>query len=133
MQVELKYAGIPYMGLIAVHYWFVTCGDGRYDRWEVWQRANAGGESVGHLHRNLMHPDADVGGSATQIAQRWSDASARRLAAALRDSWDLYPYRHRYHMVPGPNCNTYVTWALRRADIRYPLSRRAIGKNFPLP
>ena len=129
MKVELKYAGVPRVGFFAAHYWFVT-DNGQRDRWEVWQDADVGRYSVGHLHWNLMRPDSSVGGGPTHHAHSWTDEPAERIAEALHESWELYPYRHHYRMVPGPNSNTFVTWILRRAAIKYRLSWRAIGKDF---
>src|SRR5439155_25266571 len=38
MLVELHYAPLPYIGALAVHYWFVVYDDaGGCHRWEVWQ------------------------------------------------------------------------------------------------
>jgi hypothetical protein len=133
MRVELKYAGIPFIGVVAVHYWFVTNDHGKRERWEVWHRANVGGLSMGHLHRNLLPPDAPVGGGPTRLACCWSDADAASVVQALQESWDQYPYRDHYRPVPGPNSNTFVAWILHRASITYPLSCRAIGKNFRFP
>src|SRR5262245_31623537 len=48
--VELRRAGIPFLGWIAAHYWFVVRDGARCDRWEIWQTPDAGGRSVGHLH-----------------------------------------------------------------------------------
>ena len=70
MLVKLQYASIPQVRMIAVHYWFVTEGESR-DRWEVWQESDARGLSVGHLHRNLLHPDSHVGGGPTRIERTW--------------------------------------------------------------
>ena len=49
MKVELRYAPLPWIGFLAVHYWFVVYDDaGACHRWEVWQTKNAGGTSFGH-------------------------------------------------------------------------------------
>lgn len=133
MIVELKYAGIPRWGMIAVHYWFVTDDSGKLERWEVWQDSNAGGMSIGHLHRNLMHPDSNVGGGPTCLACRWTDTRAETIHNALRESWHEYPYRERYRKIPGPNSNTFVAWILDRANVQQRLSWRAVGKNFVTP
>lgn len=130
MSVELLHAGIPRLGLIAVHYWFVTNSAGVRERWEVWQEPNFGGASVGHLHRNLMHPDADVGGGPTRREQQWEGEIAQRIVSTLHESWEAYPHRHAYRAVPGPNSNTYVAWVLRQAKVDYRLSRKGIGKNY---
>lgn len=130
MEVELKCAGVPYLGLVAEHYWFVTHIEGHRERWELWQKADAGRQSVGHLHRNLMHPDSHVGGGHARTACRWSGESGERIIRALHESWDAYPYRYRYDALRGPNSNTYAAWVLRRADIAFRLPWRAIGRHY---
>ena len=63
MKVELRYAPLPFIGAIAVHYWFVVTDEaGACHRWEVWQTKNAGGTSIGHVHCDLKSLDAVVGG-----------------------------------------------------------------------
>jgi hypothetical protein len=130
MTVELNYAGIPWCGLFAVHYWFVTESPGMRDRWEIWWQQNVGGYSNGYLHRNLQYPDADVGGGPTCLECSWSGKEADRITQALQQSWDGYPYRSVYRAFPGPNSNTYVAWVLRKAAIEHPLSWKGMGKDF---
>jgi Protein of unknown function (DUF3750) len=127
MVVELRRAGIPFLGWIAAHYWFVLRDGGRCERWEVWQTKNAGGQSVGHLHCNLKPPEADVGGGPTQLVAEWSGEQA---LALIRIFSEQYPYCDTYRYWPGPNSNTYVAWVLREAGIAYPLGRMAIGSRF---
>lgn len=130
MIIELKYASVPQWEWIAVHYWFVTNDSGKRERWEVWQEPDVGHFSIGHLHRDFMRPDSCVGGGPTRHAHQWEGDPAKRLLAALHESWNEYPYRKRYRALPGPNSNTYVAWILKRADVPYRLSWKAIGKNF---
>jgi hypothetical protein len=133
MIVELKYASIPRVRLIAVHYWFVTNVSGRRERWEVWQRLNAGGISTGHLYRNLMRPERHVGGGPTKTASAWDGVHAEKIVTALHESWHQYPHRDEYRMVPGPNSNTFISWVLYRSGVNHRLSWRAIGRHFVLP
>ena len=73
VKVELRYASLPsLLRFVAVHYWFVVFDDTGCHRWEVWQTKDAGGRSIGHLHCDLKHPDAHVGGGPTRIAAEWS-------------------------------------------------------------
>lgn len=130
MIVELKYAGIPFLRVVAVHYWFVTNNAEVLERWEVWHHPNAGGVSIGHLHRNLKHAESNVGGGPTRLAHRWEGAVAEQISKALNESWDCYPYRNRYRAVRGPNSNTFVAWVLRRSGVKYQLSWRGIGRSF---
>ena len=130
MKVELRYAPLPFIGAIAVHYWFVVYDDaGACHRWEVWQTANAGGKSYGHLHCDLKAPHADVGGGGTRLATAWEGTEAERIAAVLSDPAS-YPWQRLYRYWPGPNSNSFVAWVLARAGIRYPLHWRGIGQRW---
>jgi hypothetical protein len=133
MLVQLMYAPLPgVLGLIARHYWFVVrdSAAGRCDRWEVWQSRNAGGESVGHVHCNLMPPGSGVGGGPACLAAEWSGEQACALVAALNRATVDYPHVQRYLAWPGPNSNTFVAWILRRAGIVHPLPWRAFGRSY---
>ncbi len=130
MIVELRYASIPSYRLFADHYWFVTRDCTSCDRWEIWHDASLTPLSRGYLHRNLLRPYSSVGGGPAQRATFWSGEDAERLTKTLWMSWDTYPYRFTYRALPGPNSNTYVAWILQEAQIRYPLSRRALGKSY---
>ena len=127
--VQLRCASLPFIfGFFADHYWFVVFEDGTSagQRWEVWQTKNAGGHSLGHVHRDLKHPDADVGGGPTRIVSEWRGAAAEKLRCVLERP-EAYPHCQRYHYWPGPNSNTFAAWVLRQAGIDYPLDGRAIG------
>ena len=128
--VELRYAPLPAIGLIAVHYWFVVRDERETHRWEVWQSADAGGRSVGHLHRDLKPPEANVGGGPTRLAMQWRGEEAARIAAVLSRCGKDYPFCSRYLPWPGPNSNTFVAWVLAQAGIDYRLGWRGIGRNF---
>jgi hypothetical protein len=130
--VELRCASLPLgLGLLADHYWFVVfdADGGPCHHWEVWQTADAGGRSFGHVHCDLKHPDAGVGGGRMRIVAQWQSEAAQALRDILGNPRD-YPYCSRYFAWPGPNSNTYVAWVLQRAGLRHPLPRRALGKNY---
>jgi hypothetical protein len=127
VRVELRYAPLPLIGWLAVHYWFVVYDDaGACHRWEVWQTKNAGGTSFGHVHCDLKAPADGVGGGPSRIAMEWRGRDADRIASILRES-PSYPQRDRYRYWPGPNSNSFVAWVLARAGIRYALHWRGIG------
>ncbi len=128
--VELRYAPLPLIGAIAVHYWFVTTHDsGECHRWEVWQTKNAGGRSIGHVHCDLKRPEDGVGGGASRVVAKWHGAQANTIAAVLRDA-EAYPHCGRYRMWPGPNSNTFVAWVLRKAGVKHRLGWRAHGARY---
>lgn len=130
MKVELRYAPLPVIGWIAVHYWFVVYDDaGTCHRWEVWQTADAGGTSYGHLHCDLKAPEANVGGGPTRLAASWAGTDAERIARVLANP-RAYPWQRLYRYWPGPNSNSFVAWVLAQAGIRYPLHWRAIGQKW---
>jgi hypothetical protein len=119
------------MGYVARHHFFLTFDplDGRLHRWDLWQVADVGRPSWGHVHRDLLGPDSGVGGDPPRVEREWHGEQARAVMAALADSPE-YPYRDRYVALPGPNCNTYVAWVLRRAGVPADLDSRAVGKDY---
>jgi hypothetical protein len=133
--VELRGATLPsVLRAIAVHHWFVVFDPetGATTRWEVWQNRDADGESWGHLHRDLMHPDRPVGGGPTFTVAQWEGDEARRLRDVLERP-EEYPFREVYRYWPGPNSNTYAAWVLARAGLLHDFDPRGIGKDFLAP
>ncbi|MBC8143620.1 MAG: DUF3750 domain-containing protein [Armatimonadetes bacterium] len=133
--VELWYAPLPPpLSQFAWHHWFVVREGDRADRWEVWQTRNAGGESRGHVVKNLMAPDRPVGGGDSVCLFTWRGDDAESLVRALRRAWENYPFQNVYRAFPGPNSNTFVAWILRRAglggDAALLLKRQAIGRGW---
>jgi len=132
VKVELRYASLPsLLRFVAVHYWFVVYDESGCHRWEVWQTKNAGGRSIGHLHCDLMPPEASVGGGPTRLAAVWTGEEADAIRRVLQDS-SSYPYCHKYWYWPGPNSNTFAAWVLRQAGIRHALGPMALGKRYPV-
>ncbi len=130
--VQLRSAPMPSaLAYIARHHYFVAFNpaEGQWHRWELWQNANAGGLSWGHIHRDLLGPDSDVGGGAPRVEREWRGLDARVLLAVLRRPED-YPHRNAYVAIPGPDCNTYVAWVLREAGVSADLDPRALGKDY---
>lgn len=128
LEVQLRAARIPIIGRIAHHYWLVVAGDADPVRWEIWQWRDAGGESWGHLHRNLMEFDRGVGNGPSWVVHRWRDDAAAPFAARLELAPETYPWRHRYLPWPGPNSNTFVRWVIDDATL---MGWQALGKRYP--
>lgn len=130
MQVELRDAPLPLIGALAVHSWFVVRrDDGGCERWEVWQTPDAGGTSIGHVHRDLKRPDEGVGGGPPRTLARWEGEAARRIKSVL-ENIESYPHCRRYRYWPGPNSNTFAAWVLREAGIEYAFPWKAFGARF---
>src|SRR3954469_20705484 len=132
MRVQLRCATLPVIGMVAEHYWFVVFDDdaGSCERWEVWQTPDAGGTSFGHVHCDLKHPDAGVGGGPARIAAEWQGVVAEKIVSVIKDASKTYPYLARYLPWPGPNSNTFVAWVLRQAGVEFTLPWKALGKDY---
>ncbi|AFZ52932.1 DUF3750 domain-containing protein [Cyanobacterium aponinum UTEX 3222] len=128
-QVELRAAKIPYIGAIAVHYWFVI-HEQVSERWEIWQTKSLVSSSWGHLHKNLMNPTRGVGNGGSWQEYVWQGEEADNLQTIIRKTPQIYPYNYLYRYYPGPNSNTYIQWILDKSQIRYSLGRKGLGKNY---
>ncbi|AIE73958.1 MULTISPECIES: DUF3750 domain-containing protein [unclassified Synechocystis] len=135
MEVQLRWAKIPFVGRWAVHYWYVI-GDrhgqtlANVQRWEVWQRRELKPQSWGHLHRNLLAPQAGVGNGPSFLAQQWSGSLGDRLGEIILHSPHTYPHCYSYRYWPGPNSNTYAQWVLEQAAIDFDLGWRGVGRGY---
>jgi hypothetical protein len=129
--VQLRYAPLPLIGAIAVHYWLVVIDEatGETHRWEVWQTRNAGGSSIGHVHCDLKTPEDGVGGGPSRVVCEWRGKEAQAIDAVLQQAAH-YPYCSRYFLWPGPNSNTFVAWVLKTAGINHRLGWRGLGRHF---
>jgi hypothetical protein len=102
---------------------------GHWHRWDLWQYPNAGGQSWGHVHRDLLSPNSGVGGDPPRIQHEWRGDEARAILRALELS-PHYPYQTKYLAWPGPNSNTYPAWVLRHAGVSVDMDPRAIGRDY---
>ena len=125
--IELRAAKIPVIGALAHHHWFVVEHEGRKDRWEIWQFADRGGVSWGHLHKNLLAPERGVGNGPSWLVEVWSAKEALDLIERVEHACEEYPWCDRYRLWPGPNSNTFVQWVLEE---RIALSWRAWGERY---
>ncbi len=128
--VELRAAKIPVVGWLAVHYWYVILESQTAQRWEVWQRRHLKPESWGHLHKNLMSPQAGVGNGPSWLAQSWSGPDGDRLGEIIINSPQTYPHGYCYRYWPGPNSNTYAQWVLSQAGVDFDLGWRGVGRGY---
>lgn len=145
-QVFLFSCNVSIPGTIGVHYWFVLNKKGKIRRWEVLFRKSFPGEKKwDHLFLNSLPPT-----SGTEILLyldrfRWKsnfekkiegdkNSLAKKMIDFIESSPKLYPYKNKYHFVPGPNSNTYIQWILNEfPEFKFKLSWRAIGKGYKLP
>lgn len=99
--VELRAAKIPFIGFIAVHYWYVVIRENQKDRWEIWQTASLSQESWGHLHKNLMSPVSGVGNGGSWLEMSWTKEIGNSLAQTIEKSPIIYPYNGCYRYFPA--------------------------------
>jgi len=130
LTVELRSAKIPYLGLIADHFWFVIITDTKKERWEVWQNPNCCKTSWGHLHQNLLPFDSAVGSGESKVKYVFEGLNAQLLAKVIKQSITEYKNLYCYRYWPGPNSNSYVQNMLDKANIDFCLPATAIGKDF---
>jgi hypothetical protein len=83
-------------------------GEHALERWEVWQHADAGGTSFGHVHKDLISPWGSVGGGRALVERTWRGPQADAFTRCLREQAPAYEDRHRYLAWPAPNSNTFV-------------------------
>jgi hypothetical protein len=123
--VQLRCAKIPWIS--AVHCWFAEFDveNNTWHRWEVWQTAGP----FGHIRKNLMAADSDVGDGPSWALAEWRGPEADRLQKVLY-SPETYPYPDTYRYWPGPNSNTYIAWVLKQAEVTCDLPIGAIGKDY---
>ena len=128
--VQLRAAKIPFIGAIAIHYWYVILQENQATRWEIWQKPALSADSWGHLHKNLMPVNSGVGNGNSWLETVWTGEFAYQLSEILENSPETYPHKYRYRYFPGPNSNTYAQWILNQAKSDYRLSIKGIGKHF---
>ncbi|SFD00397.1 DUF3750 domain-containing protein [Pseudoalteromonas denitrificans] len=128
--IELRSAKIPYLELIADHFWFVIIENGQKNRWEVWQKKDCCKTSWGHLHQNLLSYDSGVGSGKSRLETVFTGSDAFKLKQTILLSVTDYKNKYNYFYWPGPNSNTYVQNMLDNAKLNYLLSPTAIGKDY---
>ncbi len=85
------------------------------------------------VRKDAFAPDAFWYGNAPRIIYRLEGAKAAALIPAVGASIAAYPYQIKgtYHVWPGPNSNTFVSWVVRHTDgLDTELPPVAVGKDW---
>jgi hypothetical protein len=132
-RVAILSASLPQpLSCCARHTWFAVkqAGEPDWERWDLWQEADAGVASLGHIHRNLQGPRESVGGGPTEVVAVFHGGEAGAFIDCLRREAPRYADRDTYRAWPGPNSNTFVDAMLRVCDLALDLPGTAVGKDW---
>ncbi len=131
-----------------IHSWVeITCNTHttRYDFWG-YPGLNSVSESHGFIYKNLFPKHLGTTFSpfanANDLTRRQSgkviascsgaeNSAAHRAYTTIASLAFTYPHRHTYHMIFGPNCNSYTAWLLTLVpETRLALPWYTWGKNY---
>jgi hypothetical protein len=85
------------------------------------------------VRKDAFAPDAFWYGNAPRIIYRLEGKKAADLIPAIEANVAAYPYQTKgsYHVWPGPNSNTFVSWVVRHTDgLDMELPPVAVGKDW---
>ncbi len=123
--------GVPMDG-IARHPWVALreAGGKKWERWEVLCCPNSSPMST--VRRSSISPLSDHGGGGGDVRFHgvWKGVRAEKMIACIRREAPRYPHRNNYHGWPGPNCNTFVDYMMRKCGLHANLAAPSIGKDY---
>ncbi|MCA9486871.1 DUF3750 domain-containing protein [Candidatus Woesearchaeota archaeon] len=126
----------------ALHHWFVAVSPEGTHRYEIWHKKGLKrGISADHLYKDFFwkanqglkkgYSSASFDSTLVWFCSGNETSLAHDIGEFLEKSLKDYPFKEKYHFVPGPNCNTYVEWVLLSfPEISISLSSRAFGKKY---
>jgi hypothetical protein len=85
------------------------------------------------VRKDAFEPDALWYGNTPRIIYKLDGAKAASMIPAIQNSIAAYPYQRKgtYHVWPGPNSNTFVSWVVRHTDgLDTELPPVAVGKDW---
>lgn len=119
------------VGLDSVHSWFVVkrADEKTVTRYEVWPFYQEDGN--GYLWKNLMEPEIDLGeGAKVAVYAECEGEQAEKIIDFLENKRLTYPYRKKFILLPGPNCNTFASWVLKQTGWDIEMPEGAVGKDW---
>ena len=127
--VRLFFSPLPVVGFMAVHPWFITHEDGKWNRWEVWHINNLHGKGL-NVYKNLNNLNHNIGWGDPWLEKFWVDEDAKSILKVLETCRTVYPHRKEYWLWPGPNSNSFVSWVLEKAGVEFEMPFRALGDGY---
>ena len=128
------------------HNWLVTNNKGIIHRWEVWSYKKRCTSTLGHMTLDFYEPCIGVTilpGSSNRLDRRRFEPSltgsisgddgslAQDMVNFIEKKHTEYPFKFKYHFIPGPNSNTFIQWVLNKFPASgLKLPRNAFGKNY---
>lgn len=115
---------------IAIHTWFLYRRglDDPLTRWEVFPGSLG---EYGVVRKNHLAAVNDFGGGVFVLGER-RGTQAESVIDFIENESPGYPCRNTFHLIKGPNCNTYAQWVLEQTQWDVELPEEAIGKDFPV-
>ncbi|MEI6396457.1 MAG: DUF3750 domain-containing protein [Candidatus Taylorbacteria bacterium] len=130
------------------HNWFVTNNRGKIHRFEVWSYKKRVTPIYGHMTIDFYPPNVGttvLPGSSNNLNKRRfesrlvgsitgdNESLAQSMVDFIENKHTEYPFKFKYHFIPGPNSNTFIQWVLNHfPDSGLKLPRNAFGKNITL-
>ncbi|MEJ0008676.1 MAG: DUF3750 domain-containing protein [Steroidobacteraceae bacterium] len=122
---------LSWRGYFAVHPWIAVkrTGAPAFTVYEV------NGWRLGRLGTSVLvsdrPPDGRWFGNRPQLLADRRGPRVDELIDRIEAASDSYPWKHSYHVWPGPNSNTFIAHVLRAApELRVDLPPTAIGKDY---
>lgn len=120
------------------HSWLVTVKDGRVRRWEVWRSRNKRHGALGYVHLNMFSAFEGrpkiIGRKRlfkTQllgVVQGGEGSLAQKMFNFIENEVRNYRHKAWYFFLPGPNCNTFTSWVIKRfPEARFRLPSGSVG------
>lgn len=115
----------------AVHSWIAT-KEKNADHYEVYQVLGFKLWRLGtavDVKKDI--PDRKWYGQDPELLADLRGEAAEKAIPKIKAAAKSYPYPHLYHVYPGPNSNTFISYILRRVpELRADLPPHAIGRDF---
>lgn len=145
--VKLCSIPLPRPFSLAVHTFFLLSDGTTENRFEVWWEKDTSHPDALYLQKDF-YDDPLIGGRKTIFESIYAPkhffqtevlatvtgevgSVAESLYSTIMNSFTTYPGRNRYRLLPGPNSNTYVQWAINQVPgCNFTLPWNAFGKGF---
>ena len=127
-QVFIFSSPLPFPFNLLIHSWIVTANRGKVKRWEILHLKNLAGQKTGYFYVNLLKPSQRMNrifrknffskiewnSKLIGYVEGGKGSVAERFVKFMEKNAIHYRRENGYNPVFGPNCNTFIAWALNR-------------------